>query len=204
MRFLLICEGASDDALAFHIEALMRQQGITEIEQLTSNTGRLLREKVGLGLGQFGDIDLLFVHRDADRAGVEARYGEIGEAVRQTGYNGLWVGMVPVRMTEAWLILDEAAIRRAVRRPHGRAPLNLPAPAEVERMANPKAALETALLEASEKSGRRRRNAQRGFPGFRRQLLQNLPVGGPLEQVASWARFRDDTIAALRGLGARS
>lgn len=200
MRFLLVCEGPSDDALAFHIEALLRQQGVTEIDQITSNTGRLLSEKVALGLEQSGNVDLLFVHRDSDRAGANARYTESTEAIHIVGYRGPRVGIVPVRMTEAWLLLSESTIRNVVRKPRGRRPLNLPAPNEVERLANPKAALETALLEASEKSGRQRREVVRRFPGFRRQLIQNLPLGGSLEQVESWASFRDDTAAALREL----
>jgi hypothetical protein len=34
--------------------------------------------------------------------------------------------VVPVRMTKAWLTVDEAAIRKAARNPLGTAPLELP------------------------------------------------------------------------------
>ena len=34
------------------------------------------------------------------------------------------MGIVPVRMTEAWLLLDESAIRRVAGRPHGDEPLD--------------------------------------------------------------------------------
>ncbi|MDE2961335.1 MAG: hypothetical protein OXU28_14990 [Chloroflexota bacterium] len=35
------------------------------------------------------------------------------------------------------------------------------------------------------------------WENYRNQLLENLPIGGPLERLESWTRFRDDTIAAL-------
>ena len=101
-------------------------------------------------------------------------------------------------MTEAWLLLDEIAIRNAVRNPNGRTRLALPTPALAERMANPKAAFETSLLDASEKRRRRRREVQHDLPRLRRVLLENLPVSGQLEQLESWARFRDDIISALQ------
>jgi len=145
--------------------------------------------------------DLIFVHRDADRAGPDARHREIVAAVQEAGYDGQWVGIVPVRMTEAWLILEEEAIRYAVQKPRGRTALNLPAPSATERMADPKGVLDAALLSASGEHGRRRRAVQRLLPDLRSRLLANLPIGGPLEQVPSWVRFRDDTVAALRDLG---
>ena len=85
--------------------------------------GRRLTDKVRDGLQFVGDCDLLLAHRDADAseetpsAGHQKRYDEIGKAVSDSGYSGVWVGMVPVRMTEAWLLLDEAEIRRVAGRP---------------------------------------------------------------------------------------
>ena len=48
-------------------------------------------------------------------------------------------------MAEAWLILDEAAIRTAVGKPDSRIPLHLPTPREAERRADPKGILENAF-----------------------------------------------------------
>lgn len=33
-----------------------------------------------------------------------------------------------------------------------------------------------------------------------RQLLEELPLGGPLEQLAAWRHLRDDTAAAIAAL----
>ncbi len=61
-------------------------------------------------------------------------------------------------MTEAWLLADEAAIRRAAGSPSGRVDLGLPTFAELERLADPKQRLHEALKVASGYTGRRLRN----------------------------------------------
>ena len=142
-------------------------------------------------------VDLLFVHRDANSAGAPARFDEIENAVRVVADAPRWVGVVPVRMTEAWLILDEAAIRAAVGRPNGRTPLHLPTTREAERRANPKDILANALLAASEATGRRRKDIRSDFGALRQRLLRNLPINGPVTQLDSWARFRNDTLDAI-------
>ncbi len=200
IQCLLVCEGGFDTALVSHIGRLIASYDHSEPEFETSTSGRRPADKIRNSPRRIGQYDLLFVHRDADNAGADARYREIEAAVQDSEYDGPWVGIVPVRMTEAWLLLDERAIRQVVRNPHSRTQLTLPSPNEAERRANPRAILETALLDACEKRGRRRTDMQRALPDICQRLLQNLPVGGPLEQLASWARFRDDTIAALREL----
>lgn len=201
MRVLLVCEGSSDIGLMTHIQRLVVQSGYPEPEGATWTSGRRLADKVASALDNLGTFDLMFVHRDADRAGAAARQPEIERAVQQAQFNGLNVGVVPVRTTETWLILDEDAIRNIVRNPNGRMPLNLPTPGEAERISNPKATLERALLDASGTRGRRRDKLRHDIPEMRNRLLEELPAGGPLEQVESWVRFRDDTIEALRELG---
>ena len=199
-RFLLVCEGNSDAPLAFHIQRLFESCDYPRPDFDVSHEGRLLVDKIRSGLGMAPQYDVLFIHRDADRAGADARYQEITEAVQQAGWEGHWIGIVPVRMTESWLLLDEAAIRRATGNPNGDIQLDLPSPAAAERMADPKSALRSAIIAGAEVQGRRRRALTKRLPIMRDQLLENLPVGGPLEQLASWVRFRDDTLAAMRQL----
>ena len=196
-RFLLVCEGSSDAPLAFHIQRLFESCGHPRPDFNISRDGRRLVDKIRSGLDLAPQYDVLFVHRDADRASADARYREITGAVQQAECDGQWVGIVPVRMTESWLLL-EVAIRRAAGNPNGRIELDLPSPAEAERMADPKSALRLAIIVGAEVQGRRRRALAKRLPGIRDQLLENLPVGGPLEQLQSWTRFRDDTVAALK------
>lgn len=231
IRFLLVCEGSSDDALKAHIEKLLIKHGATEAGggdpfhgethdtpspqtvRQSRQTPSELAKKVKRGLELFGAPDrlpdLLFVHRDADHylnteaAGPEKRYDEIKNAVQVAGYNGLYVGIVPVRMTEAWLLANECEIRRVAGKPDNRCNLNLPALRGIERIGNPKQCLQELLLQAGSPRGRRRIKdfkSENKFGSHRRQLIENLPVGGPLERLPSWVRFRDDTIAALQVL----
>lgn len=200
-RFLLVCEGNSDAPLAFHIQRLFDSIGYTRPDFHATSDGRRLIDKIQNGLDEYPNCDLLFVHGDADREGPDVRYGEIAEAIRDSDYEGPWVGAVPVRTTEAWLLLDERAIRTAAGNTNGLEPLQLPTPTGAERIPDPKSHLQSILLTAGGVRGRRRRMLLRRIPAMRDRLLENLPVDGPLRQVPSWARFRDDTVAALRELG---
>ena len=137
------------------------------------------------------EYDLLFVHRDADVAGHEAKTREIIEASANVELNVNRVPIVPVRTTEAWILLDERAIRRVAGKPRGRQPLNLPRPSRVEHLADPKGALETALVAASGCSGNRLRKFRNRFGRHRRILLEQLPIGGALDYVPAWARLRE-------------
>ena len=202
MRFLFVCDGSSDACLVDHIQRLLIDLGQPDPDGDTWHHGSRVADKVQAALrASDRGFDLLFVHRDAEGAGAEARYREIERAVRDVTQDGpLWRGVVPVHMTEAWLLLNEAAIRNVAGKPHGRTPLCLPAPGHVEQEADPKRRLKNALLAASENRGRRRRKFAAEFPRLRRQLLQDLPIGGALERLGSWMRFRDDTADALREL----
>ena len=70
----------------------------------------MLERKMGVVLAAETEYDLLFVHRDADAAGHEARTREIVDASANMELNVNRVPIVPVRATEAWILLDEAAI----------------------------------------------------------------------------------------------
>ena len=85
---------------------------------------------------------------------------------------------------------DEVAIRMVARRPRGTEPLDLPPPHELERVSDPKRLLRDVLIRAGVPRGdRRRKKFVSHFGKFRRQLAENLPVGGPLEHVAAWVKF---------------
>ena len=207
IRFLLICDGSSDAALITHITRLILTGGHSDPQGQTWYRPGRLAEKIRDGLEFSGGCDLLLVHRDAEAsrdtrsAGPGRRYDEIESAVREAGFDGPYAGIVPVRMTESWLLLDEPAIREIAGWRAGVTSLNLPAMNRVEHVADPKDRLWQALIIASGTTGRRRWKFERDLPALRSQLLQNLPPGGLLERVPSWVRFRDDLIKALDSLG---
>ena len=86
-------------------------------------------------------------------AEIRAALDQVEEATRIPA-----VCVVPVRMQEAWLLLDEPAIRYAAGNPNGRVGLQLPSVRKLEQLPDPKAILYHLLRTASELRGRRRRN----------------------------------------------
>ena len=77
------------------------------------------------------------------------------EVARQNQNLSAALCVVPVRMQEAWLLFDEAALRTAAGNPRGRQELQLPRLGDIERLPDPKAILRQIIRTASGLSGRR-------------------------------------------------
>ncbi|WP_017624917.1 DUF4276 family protein, partial [Nocardiopsis chromatogenes] len=144
-----------------------------------------------------GEYEVIAVHRDADQMGREARLEEIRSAVQKHMPECVHVPVIPVRMTEAWLLVDESAIRRVATNPNGTRRLELPPLRRVEALSDPKAKLKQVLADASELSGRRLQQFNRRFSENRRQLLQRLDPEGPVSRLPSWQSFVHDLKDAL-------
>ena len=208
VRFILLCEGSSDRALVPHLRQLLSHCGapvvvgsaiaLSTIRDPGQGRGSVLERKIHAILSNESEIDLLFIHRNADAAGFEDRSREIAEALRNPEFETDHAPVIPVRTTEAWILLDEDAIRRVAGNPRGRQPLNLPRPARVEREVDPKRTLETALTTASGHSGHRLRKFRSGFGQQRRILLEQLPVGGALDEVPAWLRLKEAVLELIR------
>jgi len=166
LRYTLLSDGSSDKALMPILTWLLLEHNITApIQSQWADLRRLrnppntLAERMKWSVYLY-PCDLLFVHRDAETESVQARVEEIEKALEgvkdkiQLGREGT-VCVVPVRMTEAWLLLDEKALRLAAGNPHGRRPLSLPSINEVENLPDPKGILYRLLHQASGLSGRR-------------------------------------------------
>jgi hypothetical protein len=97
---------------------------------------------------------VLFVHRDAEGQPANLRREEIANALRRAPVKHIPV--VPVRMTEAWLLADETAIRSAAGNPDGGEDLGLPDILKLEDLPDPKKVLHEALTTASGRNARRR------------------------------------------------
>ena len=209
VRFLLLCEGSSDRALVSHLQKLLSHCGaaevvgtaiaLTNIRDPGVGGGSVLERKMRSVLFTESEFDLLFVHRDADAAGYRERFEEIVEALEGAASQAGGVCVVPVRTTEAWILLDEDAIRRVAGNPSGRGPLGLPRPSSVEDVHDPKEALRTALVEACGHQGHRLRKFRKKFGQHRRILLEQLPVGGALNEVPAWVRLRLSVSEFLSG-----
>jgi len=151
-------------------------------------------------------VDFVAVHRDANSAGREARIDEIQRAVDALDLTIPVLPVIPVRELEAWLLLDEAAIRQVAGNPRGRGSLNLPGPGRVERLPNPKRVLQDALHAANPVTGRRARQLRRDFPHHRQRLLELLDRDGPVKELESWQYLKQqltEVVEALVKVGRR-
>lgn len=205
VRFALVCEGSSDSALAEHLQLLCVECGASEavgtapdFTLLPRPPGHDVRSRITAALALDPSANLVFVHRDADRRSEDRRLAEIRDA--SGGFEVPVIPVIPIQETEAWLLLDESAIRAVVENPRGNRPLNLPRPNAIERLANPKQRLRTVLEVASELKGRRLRELKKSFGRHRTMLLQRLNLTGPIIQLSAWQKVTErtrHTIAAM-------
>lgn len=181
--------------------------------RITSPDFSLLEERVGkdlssrmrAGLRLMGSsVDIVICHRDADNQGHGARKREMEGALSAMGAPSMLVPIIPVRMTEAWLLLDEAAIRTVAGAPGGTNDLALPKKSDVERVADPKAVLKASILRAAQVTGRRRARLDERFSSHRRQLLERLDCFCPVAELPSWKRMLAEIGVVASALKTRS
>jgi len=133
---------------------------------------------------QLYPCDLLFVHRDAESAAAATRQQEIELAKRTIAEPPSHICLIPIRMTESWLLLDQQAIRTAAGNPHGTTALQLPPAKSIEKLVDPKAKLFEALIAASDRAGRRKRQFK---PEAARHRVAELMDLSSLRQISSFA-----------------
>lgn len=138
---------------------------------------------------------LFFIHRDAEGQKPEERIREISDAINEAQQSGKigfqhHVGVVPVRMTEAWLLIDEASLRRAAGNPNGKIQLNLPSLSQLERVLDPKKMLYELLQKASEKTGRRVKDLK--VQACVHTLADTITDYEPLRKLQAFQRLERD------------
>jgi len=177
---LFIGEGSSDDPLARLISDAFILRGVdADIRSLGADRigaeGKDIATKIQTAKKLFSDFEFVVIHRDCDNQEPRVRSEEITSAVTQTlGAGFPTIEVLPRTMTEAWLLLNEAAIRKVAGKPNSKKSLNLPKSKNVEGVRDPKKVLEEAILVASDESGRRRQKISGKFNSHRRNLLEQL------------------------------
>ena len=202
ITFTLLSDGSSDRCLLPHIQWAIDEALTGETYQLDAQWADLrglLRSSNRLAdrIRQAVDLypcNLLFIHRDGEGQPHAQREREIADALRELNDLPLLVSvpLIPIRMQEAWLLIDERAIREAAGNPHGRSPLELPRIGQLEGILKPKAVLHAALRTASELSARRLQSFKPEARAF--QVGDCIADFGPLRQLPSFQHFE----AALR------
>lgn len=201
-RFTLLTDGSSDRVLLPILRWLVEQHSTVPFNgewvdprlQRTPPKGLDARMRWALDVCP---CDLLFVHRDAEREPREKRVKEILGAPIPEGIPVVCV--VPVRMTEAWLLFDEQKIRLAAGCPAGQISLEMPQFNLIEKEPNPKDVLHGLLRRASGLTGRRLRDFPERVHAHR--LAEVLDDFSPLRKLTAFRALEKDVEQALRGLG---
>jgi hypothetical protein len=104
----LLCEGSSDAALTNVLEFLLTRltSEPASVSARLDLKGSVQDKLIALQKYDAGLYDLVFVHRDADNAGLRARQEEIKRAVDSFQDAAITpvVPVVPVTMTETWAL----------------------------------------------------------------------------------------------------
>ncbi|NJL35496.1 MAG: hypothetical protein HC840_22225 [Leptolyngbyaceae cyanobacterium RM2_2_4] len=167
IRYTLLSDGSSDRALIpilnwllqNHLSDCAIQPQWADLRRLDKSLRNTFDKRIKLSLELY-PCELLFIHRDAERETYESRVNEIRAAVSQiaSSISIPTVCVVPVRMTEAWLLFDAAALRKAAANPNGNIALQIPDIRGLERESDPKNILHDILRQASGLSARRLRS----------------------------------------------
>ena len=146
--------------------------------------------------------DLLFVHRDAERDSIEKRVIEIRESLAQCAIDmPPVVCVVPVRMQEAWLLIDESALRKAAGNPRGRQPLNVPDPKELEDLPDPKQILHEIMRQASGLRGRRLKRFIRDVGSHVHRVAQQIDDFSLLRELTAFQQVEHQVVALRQNCG---
>ncbi|MBC7609914.1 MAG: hypothetical protein H7228_10135 [Polaromonas sp.] len=143
--------------------------------------------------------DFLFVHRDEEGVGITVRQQEIENSWPNRMQTTVLVFVIPVRMTEAWLIANAKPIRLAVGNPHGNDELDLPSAKDIESSPDPKEILFTALKTASGLNARRK--ARFNPHQFRHRVSELTDDLAPLRMLTSFKHLEDQVKKHVERLG---
>jgi hypothetical protein len=203
LQYTLVADGPSDRALLHVIDWTIRAalSGrdcaiAARFAERESNPGDL-EAKVRAALDAF-PCDLLFIHRDAEKAAPSIRLAEVARAA--VGARALsHVAVVPVRMTEAWLLVDPEAIRLAADQSSD-AKVSLPPVSRLETLPDPKHVLRQTLRDVAAKSGRHHRRFARDMNVRVQRVAAYTSDFSPLRVLPSFQTFEADTAKALKAL----
>lgn len=146
---------------------------------------KTLQEKITLAR-EYYKCDVLFVHRDAETGDskiIQQRKQEVAKA------------KVPIRMTEAWLLIDSEAIKKAAGNRNYKEVV-LPAIKNIEKENDPKEYLLQLLKKTSEKKGRHLAR----FDGREaiRLVVEYIENFALLRQLPAFQVFEDDVKIAIQ------
>jgi hypothetical protein len=189
LTFCLVADGGTDRALIPIIEWAIHRLD-PDVDILEADFRKRTSPVRNFLASLTTNSMIVFVHRDAERGTIHDRLTEFEGHGRAD-----IVPIVPVRMTEAWLLIDAAAIAAAADRPD--AIVQLPAVAGLGTLVNPKQRLEDLLLAvAGELTGRRLKRFRRSIVDRRINVASLIGDFAPLEQLEAFRCFQAELASA--------
>jgi len=183
LTYCLVADGGTDRLLEPIIDwSIQRLDPDVQID------GRSFAKRRGSLEAFFDRYDpdgmMTFVHRDAEGLPLTQRLQEF-DVLDQNAM----VPVVPVRMSEAWILFDEDAISAA----GGRAiqPFSVPSVSRLEEISDPKAHLDDLLLRAAESpTGRRLKKFNREIVNLRIEVARRIRDFTPLDGLSAFRAFQ--------------
>lgn len=202
INMTLVCDGSSDICLQDVIQWLM-DTNFPDIAFRIVPAKEVIpaRDPLHHRLSRAYELyqpDLILCHRDAEAVTLEDRVAEIANASELLDAPVPIVPLVPVRMLESWLLVDEPAIRCAANNRNGTTPLQLPTPDRIERLPDPKAKLFDLLKIACDLPPQRLRRFN--VEQSRSRVTGFMQSFEPLRQQQGFQRFEQSFIDAVGSL----
>ena len=198
IKYVLITDGSSDQTLKYFIDYTLTKffpsatiEGQWADFRNLTRPPKTLKDKIVKAI-DFYEPQWIFIHRDAENVALQDRAKEIATVVGNLPAaiaNNIYISIIPVRMTEAWLLIDEMAIRQAAGNPEGKTRIALPKLKELEKINDTKQLLFEALKTASQLSGRRLKNLD--LNRSRRLIAQYIDDFSPLHDLSSYQHFNE-------------
>ena len=206
----LLCEGATDERFLLSvIKRTFDEVALECVSQLEVYDPELVDGKGATFVAavqqaathaQEQGIMVLCVHTDADSAddrnAFEFKINPAFSAVVGPQYCEALVAVVPIRMTEAWMLADAELLREEID-PVGNA-IDLSLPARPESEHDPKETI-TELIRLALASRSRRQRDQLRIGDLYQPIGQKLNLQ-KLERLSSYQRFKESVRAAYRKL----
>lgn len=202
---VLIADGRSDRVLIGLIDKLAGEHcpathswRATDFVDAYPEDCRRLADRMRFALTQFPS-NLVFVHRDAEQTdALPQRTAELADALQELPQVPATVLVVPVRMTETWLLTDAQAIRCAAGNPSGQADLDLPPLRRLESV-DAKRQLFTALTAAAEMN--KRRSSRLNPEALRHRVVDFIDDLARLRCLPSFNHFETQLKQYFREIG---
>ena len=207
-RFTLVTDGVTDGSMLIPILGWLLGEHCPAIginieyadPRRNPKPVKGLHNKIAFALKLY-PCECLFVHRDAEREPPDNRRREIQSAidVLKKTQAIIHICIIPIRMSEAWILFDEPAIRRAAGNPNGKVELDMPRLATLEDIPDPKEQLYNLLTKASEYSGRRLKKFKPDI--MSRLVAQHLHDFSSLRQLSAFRELEADVLRIVRENG---